>query len=165
MSGGLCGARSMFTVIVHIHSLSSQFFHKSRFQLYSTCHDERAAHANHNLAFSFTSPAENQDGWCGDYMEYGPNYKFGPARYTTAQHAKRSVHTKKRARGRVMQLERDAGIRVGAFLGFREIRSAVTARLVLATLPEPIQPPQPQQRKVRLKAGGKIFQTATGSRN
>ena len=63
----------MFTVIVHIHSLSSQFFHKSRFQLYSTCHDERAAHANHNLAFSFTSPAENQDGWCGDYMEYGPN--------------------------------------------------------------------------------------------
>eukprot|EP01047_Picozoa_sp_COSAG01_P120855 COSAG01_NODE_49615_length_370_cov_5.616236_1_plen_43_part_01 len=39
----------MFTVIVHIHSLSSQYFHKSRFQLYSTCHDERAAHANHNL--------------------------------------------------------------------------------------------------------------------
>ena len=64
----------MFTVIVHIHSLLSQFFHKSRFQLYSTCHDERAAHANRNLAFSFTSPAENQDGWCGDYMEYGPNF-------------------------------------------------------------------------------------------
>eukprot|EP01043_Picozoa_sp_COSAG02_P067594 COSAG02_NODE_10923_length_1831_cov_1.228060_2_plen_105_part_00 len=64
----------MFTVIVHIHSLSSQFFHKSRFQLYSTCHDERAAHANRNLAFSFTSPAENQVGWCGDYMEYGPNW-------------------------------------------------------------------------------------------
>ena len=69
----------MFTVIVHIHSLLSQFFHKSRFQLYSTCHDERAAHANHNLAFSFTSPAENQDGWCGDYMEYGPNL-WGQAR-------------------------------------------------------------------------------------
>ena len=48
---------------------------------------------------------------------------------------------------RVMQLERDAGIRVGAFLGFREIRSAVTARLVLATLPEPIQPPQPSARE------------------
>ena len=29
--------------------------------------------ANHNLACSFTSPTENQDGWCGDYMEYGPN--------------------------------------------------------------------------------------------
>eukprot|EP01047_Picozoa_sp_COSAG01_P000621 COSAG01_NODE_12_length_41732_cov_160.472964_15_plen_91_part_00 len=69
----------MFTVIVHIHSLSSQFFHKSRFQLYSTCHDERAAQANHNLAFSFTSPAENQDGWCGDYMEYGPNYIYQPS--------------------------------------------------------------------------------------
>jgi hypothetical protein len=45
----LCGARSMFTVIVHFHYFSSQYFHKSRFQLYSTWHDERAARANHNL--------------------------------------------------------------------------------------------------------------------
>jgi hypothetical protein len=27
LSGGLCGARSMFTVIVHIHYFSSQYFH------------------------------------------------------------------------------------------------------------------------------------------
>ena len=74
----------MFTVIVHIHSLSSQFFHKSRSQLYSTCHDERAGHANHTLAFSFTSPAENQDGWCGDYMEYGPN--SSPDRHVLGYH-------------------------------------------------------------------------------
>ena len=44
---------------------------------------------------------------------------------------------------RVMQLERDAGIRVGAFLGFGDIWSAVTARLVHFTLPEQIHPPQP----------------------
>ena len=50
---------------------------------------------------------------------------FGPAQHTTAQHAKRSVHTKKRARGGVMQLElqgrdrrRDRVVSVGQLRGF-----------------------------------------------
>ena len=47
------------------------------------------------------------------------------------------------AERRVMQLERDTGIRVGAFLGFRDLRNAVTSRLALATLPEQIHPPHP----------------------
>ena len=65
----------MFTVIVHIHSLSSQILHMSRFQLYSTWHDERAGSVRESeSSCSFTSPAENQYGWCRDYMEYGPNY-------------------------------------------------------------------------------------------
>jgi hypothetical protein len=48
-----------------------------------------------------------------------------PARHTTAQHAKRSVHAKKRARGGVMQLElqgrdrrRDRVVPVGQLQGF-----------------------------------------------
>ena len=50
---------------------------------------------------------------------------IGPAQHTTAQHAKRSVHTKKRARGGVMQLElqgrdrrRDRATPVGHLQGF-----------------------------------------------
>ena len=50
---------------------------------------------------------------------------YDPARHTTAQHAKRSVHAKKRARGGVMQLElqgrdrrRDRVVPVGQLQGF-----------------------------------------------
>ena len=58
-------------------------------------------------------------------LHYGGAGTFGPAQHTTAQHAKRSVHTKKRARGGVMQLElqgrdrrRDRVVSVGQLRGF-----------------------------------------------